>query len=72
MSKPLSPEQWWNGLLSGENLALPVQVIGMSSATRAGEMLISQSAYIPKMNLDALEQRQPTLKGKCRPIFVSS
>ncbi|MGZ9165653.1 MAG: adenylate/guanylate cyclase domain-containing protein [Anaerolineales bacterium] len=42
----------------------------LSSAAGAGEILISQNAYVPNMNLHSLEQRQLELKGKSQPVNV--
>jgi len=42
----------------------------MSSSAATGEILISEDAYVPDMNLDPLEKRHLTLKGKVQPINV--
>lgn len=42
----------------------------MSSSAAAGEILISESAYVPDMNLEGLEKRQLSLKGKAVPVNV--
>ena len=42
----------------------------LSSSAATGEILISEEAYVPEMNLDALEKRQLTLKGKSNPVYV--
>ena len=42
----------------------------LSSSAAVGEILISEDAYAPDMNLEGLERRQLTLKGKSQPINV--
>ena len=42
----------------------------MSSSAAIGEILISEDAYVPDANLDGLEKRQLTLKGKGNPVTV--
>jgi class 3 adenylate cyclase len=42
----------------------------LSSNAAAGEILISESAFIPEMNLKQLETRQLELKGKSQPVTV--
>ena len=42
----------------------------LSSAAATGEILISEEAYVPDMNLEALERRQLALKGKSKPVNV--
>lgn len=42
----------------------------LSSSAATGEILISEDAYVPDMNLDGLEKRQLTLKGKSNPMNV--
>jgi adenylate cyclase len=62
----------------GSKEATDVTVLGdapnvaarLSSAARAGELLISQSTCVAVTNLDSLEQRQLELKGKSQPIKV--
>jgi adenylate cyclase len=66
------------GSVGSDGGATDVTVLGdapnvtarLSSAARTGEILISQSAYIPGMKLEAMEQRQLELKGKSQPIGV--
>lgn len=42
----------------------------LSSSARTGEILISEDAYVPEMNLNGLEKRELTLKGKSNPMSV--
>jgi adenylate cyclase len=42
----------------------------LASAAAAGEIFISDEAYVPEMNLGQLEQRQLLLKGKSQPVNV--
>ena len=42
----------------------------LSSSAAIGEILISEEAYVFDMNLEGLEQRQLTLKGKSQPVAV--
>src|SRR5262245_27154706 len=42
----------------------------LSSSAAVGEILISEEAYVPHLNLEELEKRQLTLKGKSNPINV--
>ena len=42
----------------------------LSSSAATGEILISDAAYVSDMNLDGLDKRQLTLKGKSQPINV--
>jgi adenylate cyclase len=42
----------------------------LSSSAAVGEILISEEAYPPDINLEELEKRQLTLKGKSQPINV--
>lgn len=42
----------------------------LSSSAATGEILISEEAYVPHMNLEGLEKRQLTLKGKSQPVNV--
>jgi len=43
----------------------------LSSSAAIGEVLISEEAYVPDLNLEGLEKRQLSLKGKSQPINVS-
>jgi adenylate cyclase len=66
------------GSVGSEGSATDITVLGdapnvaarLSSAAAAGEILISQNAYAPDMNLEHLEQRQLELKGKSQPVGV--
>jgi adenylate cyclase len=42
----------------------------LSSSAAVGEILISEEAYVSDMNLEGLETRQLTLKGKSQPFNV--
>jgi len=42
----------------------------MSSSAATGEILISEQAYVPDINLEGLEKRQLTLKGKSNLVNV--
>ena len=42
----------------------------LSSSAATGEILISEDAYVPEVNLEGLEKRQLTLKGKSNPVNV--
>jgi adenylate cyclase len=42
----------------------------LSSSAATGEILISEGAYAPEMNLERLERRDLMLKGKSSPIGV--
>jgi adenylate cyclase len=42
----------------------------LSSSAATGEILISEDAFVPDTNLDGLEKRQLTLKGKSLPVNV--
>jgi adenylate cyclase len=42
----------------------------LSSSAATGEILISEDAYVPDMNLDGLEKRQLSLKGKSNLVNV--
>lgn len=42
----------------------------LSSSAATGEILISEDAYTPELNLEGLEKRQLTLKGKSNPVNV--
>ena len=42
----------------------------LSSSAATGEILISEQAYTSDMNLERLERRQLTLKGKSEPVNV--
>ena len=42
----------------------------LSSSAAVGEILISEEAYVSDVNLEALEKRQLTLKGKSQSIHV--
>lgn len=42
----------------------------LSSSAAVGEILISEDAYVSDMNLEALERRQLTLKGKSQAVSV--
>lgn len=42
----------------------------LSSSAATGEILISEAACVPEMNLEKLERRQLTLKGKSNPVHV--
>ena len=42
----------------------------LSSSAAVGEILISEEAYVPDMNLEGLEKCQLTLKGKSQPVSV--
>jgi adenylate cyclase len=42
----------------------------LSSSAATGEILISEDAYVPDGNLQGLEKRQLTLKGKSSPVNV--
>ena len=42
----------------------------LSSSAAIGEILISEDAYVSDLNLERLEKRQLTLKGKSQPIHV--
>jgi adenylate cyclase len=64
------------GSVGNAGIATDITVLGnapntaarLSSNAAAGEILISEDAYIPDMNLEALEKRQLTLKGKSQPV----
>jgi len=43
----------------------------LSSSAAIGEILIGEQAYAPDLNLEGLEKRQLSLKGKSQPINVS-
>jgi adenylate cyclase len=66
------------GSVGGAGLATDITVLGdapntaarLSSNAAAGEILISESAMIPKLNTDQLETRQLELKGKSHPVTV--
>lgn len=105
MPKRLSPEEWWHGLLTGDDsaqgawiplgigvhsgvafvgslgdagIATDITVFGdaantaarLSSSAGAGEILISESAVEPGMELKGLEMRSLALKGKSAPVDV--
>lgn len=42
----------------------------LSSSAATGEILISEEAYVPEMNLEGLEKRELTLKGKSSAVSV--
>ena len=42
----------------------------LSSSAATGEILVSKDAYVPGMNLEKLEKRQLSLKGKSHPVNV--
>ena len=42
----------------------------LSSSAATGEILISEEAYVPEMNLEGLEKRQLTPRGKSEPMDV--
>jgi adenylate cyclase len=42
----------------------------LSSSAAVGEILISEEAYVPERDLQGLEKRQLTLKGKSQPVNV--
>ncbi len=42
----------------------------LSSSAATGEILVSEDAYVPDMNLEGLEKRQLMLKGKRNPVNV--
>jgi class 3 adenylate cyclase len=42
----------------------------LSSSAATGEILISEAAYVRDMNLENLERRQLTLKGKTESFHV--
>ena len=42
----------------------------LSSSAAMGEILISEEAYVPELNLEGLEKRQLALKGKSHPVNV--
>ena len=66
------------GSVGNAGIATDITVLGdapntaarLSSNAAAGEILISEDAYVPDMNLEDLEKRQLTLKGKSNPVNV--
>ena len=66
------------GSVGNAGIATDITVLGdapntaarLSSNAAAGEILISEDAYVPDMNLEGLEKRQLTLKGKSNPVNV--
>ena len=66
------------GSVGNAGIATDITVLGdapntaarLSSNAAAGEILISDDAYVPDMNLENLEKRQLSLKGKSNTVNV--
>jgi adenylate cyclase len=66
------------GSVGSNEHAVDIAVLGdppnvaarLSSSAVTGEILISETAYIPEVDLEGLEKRQLTLKGKSNPVNV--
>ena len=66
------------GSVGDAGIATDITVLGdaantaarLSSNAAKGEILISEDAYVPDMNLEGLEKRQLTLKGKSNSVSV--
>ena len=66
------------GSVGAYDQAVDIAVLGdppnvtarLSSSAAIGEILISEDAYVSDMNLEGLEKRHLTLKGKSQPVDV--
>jgi adenylate cyclase len=66
------------GSVGSDGNATDITVLGdppnvaarLASAAAAGEILISENAYVSDLNPERLEQRQLALKGKSQPVTV--